>query len=63
MFSNKSKSRLISDEPGNVMAAPMYLANYFDIRWMKTHTVLPDGTEWLPGIDGPLFRKPLLYRL
>jgi TonB-linked SusC/RagA family outer membrane protein len=41
----------ISDDPGNVMAAPLYLANSFDIRWMKHHTINTNGTEWLPGND------------
>jgi TonB-linked SusC/RagA family outer membrane protein len=41
----------ISDDPGNVMAAPLYLANSFDIRWMKGRTVNSHGTEWLPGND------------
>ncbi|MDP4217484.1 MAG: SusC/RagA family TonB-linked outer membrane protein [Bacteroidota bacterium] len=40
-----------SDAPGNVLAAPLYLANSFDIRWMKDHTVNPDGTELNPGAD------------
>jgi TonB-linked SusC/RagA family outer membrane protein len=40
-----------SDAPGNLIASTLYLANTFDIRWMKNHTVNPDGTEWLPGTD------------
>jgi TonB-linked SusC/RagA family outer membrane protein len=48
----------ISDDPGNVMAAPLYLANSFDIRWMKDHTVHPDGTEWLPGTTDFYFENP-----
>ena len=39
-----------SDAPGNVVASALYLANSFDIRWLKpyTHT---NGTEVLPGTD------------
>ncbi|HET6254932.1 MAG TPA: SusC/RagA family TonB-linked outer membrane protein [Puia sp.] len=48
----------LSDDPGNVMAPPLYLANSFDIRWMRNHTVLPDGTEWLPGSTDPYFENP-----
>ena len=40
-----------SDAPGNVIASTLYLANTFDIRWMKNHTVNPNGTELLPGAD------------
>jgi TonB-linked SusC/RagA family outer membrane protein len=48
----------LSDDPGNVIAPPMYLANSFDIRWMKDHTVNPDGTEWLPGSADDYFENP-----
>ena len=48
----------LSDDPGNVMAAPLYLASSFDIRWMKDHRVHPDGTEWLPGDTDPYFENP-----
>jgi TonB-linked SusC/RagA family outer membrane protein len=48
----------ISDDPGNVIAPPMYLANSFDIRWMKNNTVHPDGTEWLPGSTDDYFENP-----
>ncbi len=48
----------LSDDPGNVMAPPLYLANSFDIRWMKGRTVHPDGTEWLPGSTDPYFENP-----
>ncbi|HMH24353.1 MAG TPA: SusC/RagA family TonB-linked outer membrane protein [Puia sp.] len=46
-----------SDAPGNVLAAPLYLANSFDIRTMKDHTINADGTETTPGID-PYFENP-----
>ncbi|HZE83583.1 MAG TPA: SusC/RagA family TonB-linked outer membrane protein, partial [Puia sp.] len=46
-----------SDAPGNVLAAPLYLANSFDIRTMKDHTINPDGTELTPGLD-PYFENP-----
>jgi hypothetical protein len=36
----------------------MYLANSFDIRWMKTHRVRSDGTEWLPGTTDLYFENP-----
>ncbi|MDP4217483.1 MAG: SusC/RagA family TonB-linked outer membrane protein [Bacteroidota bacterium] len=48
----------LSDAPGNVIAAPLYLANSFDIRWMKNNTVNPDGTEHLPGNSDPYFENP-----
>jgi TonB-linked SusC/RagA family outer membrane protein len=48
----------LSDDPGNVMAAPLYLANSFDIRWMKDHRSNPDGTEHLPGNTDPYFENP-----
>jgi TonB-linked SusC/RagA family outer membrane protein len=48
----------LSDNPGNAMAAPMYLANSFDIRWLRDHTIHPDGTEWLPGDSDPYFENP-----
>jgi TonB-linked SusC/RagA family outer membrane protein len=48
----------LSDDPGNVIAPPMYLANSFDIRWMKNHTQHPDGTEWLPGSNDNYFENP-----
>jgi len=40
-----------SDAPGNVIASSLYLANTFDIRWMKNNRLNPDGTELLPGAD------------
>jgi TonB-linked SusC/RagA family outer membrane protein len=47
-----------SDAPGNVVAGPLYLANTFDIRWLKP-AVLPDGSgnELLPGTD-PYLNNP-----
>jgi TonB-linked SusC/RagA family outer membrane protein len=39
-----------SDAPGNVLAGPIYLANSFDIRWLKAATN-PDGSEMLPGTN------------
>lgn len=39
-----------SDAPGNVVASTMYLANTFDIRWLKP-AVTPDRKELLPGAD------------
>lgn len=48
----------LSDDPGNVNAAPLYLANSFDIRWLKTHTVTPAGTEWMPGNSDLYFENP-----
>jgi hypothetical protein len=58
VFEHIQNRASISDVPGNVIAAPMYLANSFDIRWMKNHTVLPDGTEWLPGSIDDYFENP-----
>ncbi len=39
-----------SDAPGNVVASTLFLANTFDIRWLKP-AVNPDGSEMLPGAD------------
>jgi len=57
IFEQVKNRSSFSDAPGNVIAAPLYLANSFDIRWMKNHTINPDGTEWLPGIDN-YFENP-----
>ncbi len=47
----KVKNRAsFSDAPGNVIAAPLYLANSFDIRWLKNYTNAA-GNEILPGTD------------
>jgi len=58
VFEQVNNRASLSDDPGNVMAPPLYLANSFDIRWMKDHTVRPDGTEWLPGTTDPYFENP-----
>lgn len=58
VFEHVNNRASISDDPGNVIAAPLYLANSFDIRWMKPHRVHPDGTEWLPGTADPYFENP-----
>jgi len=59
VFEHVGNRASISDAAGNVMAAPMYLANSFDIRWLKDHRVNPDGTERLPGsTDDPYFENP-----
>jgi len=58
VFEHVQNRASISDDPGNVIAAPMYLANSFDIRLMKDHTVHPDGTEWLPGSSDNYFENP-----
>ena len=39
-----------SDAPGNAIASTLYLANSFDIRWMKPQ-VDATGNELLPGND------------
>ena len=39
-----------SDAPGNVVASALYLANSFDIRWLKP-AVKADKSELLPGTD------------
>jgi TonB-linked SusC/RagA family outer membrane protein len=57
IFEQVKNRASFSDAPGNVLAAPLYLANTFDIRLLKNHTVNPDGTEFLPGID-PYFENP-----
>jgi len=51
IFENVKNRASFSDAPGNVVAGPLYLANSFDIRWMKDHQTNPDGTELLPGSD------------
>ncbi|HLZ89944.1 MAG TPA: SusC/RagA family TonB-linked outer membrane protein [Puia sp.] len=58
VFENVNNRASLSDDAGNVIAPPMYLANSFDIRWMKTHTTHPDGTEWLPGTTDLYFENP-----
>jgi TonB-linked SusC/RagA family outer membrane protein len=58
VFEHVNNRASLSDDPGNVIAPPLYLANSFDIRWMKDHTVHPDGTEWLPGSTDPYFENP-----
>ena len=58
VFEQVGNRASLSDDPGNVNAAPLYLANSFDIRWMKTHTVTPAGTEWMPGNADPYFENP-----
>ncbi|HET6254931.1 MAG TPA: SusC/RagA family TonB-linked outer membrane protein [Puia sp.] len=57
LFENVKNRASYSDAPGNLIATTLYLANSFDIRWMKTRTINPDGTEWLPGMD-PYFENP-----
>lgn len=47
----KVKNRVsFSDAPGNTVAGPLYLANSFDIEWLKPE-VKEDGSELLPGLD------------
>lgn len=58
VFEHVGNRASLSDAPANVFAPPLYLANSFDIRWMKGHTVNPDGTEWLPGSADPYFENP-----
>lgn len=58
VFEQVNNRASLSDDPGNVMAPPLYLANSFDIRWMKNHTILSDGEEWLPGNTDPYFENP-----
>ncbi|HEX9512689.1 MAG TPA: SusC/RagA family TonB-linked outer membrane protein [Puia sp.] len=58
VFEHVNNRASLSDDPGNVIAPPLYLANSFDIRWMKAHTIHPDGTEWLPGTTDPYFENP-----
>jgi TonB-linked SusC/RagA family outer membrane protein len=58
IFEDVNNRASLSDAPGNVIAGPLYLANSFDIRWMKDHTVNPDGTEHLPGNSDLYFENP-----
>ena len=58
VFEQVSNRASLSDDPGNVNAAPLYLANSFDIGWLKTHTVTPAGLEWMPGNSDPYFENP-----
>jgi len=58
VYEHVSNRASLSDDPGNVNAAPLYLANSFDIRWMKDHTVTPAGLEWMPGNSDPYFENP-----
>jgi TonB-linked SusC/RagA family outer membrane protein len=57
VFEQVKNRASFSDAPGNVLAAPLYLANSFDVRLMKDHTMNPDGTELLPGTDN-YFENP-----
>jgi hypothetical protein len=57
LFENVKNRASYSDAPGNLIASTLYLANSFDIRWMKNRLLNPDGTEWLPGTD-PYFENP-----
>ncbi|HEV9037252.1 MAG TPA: SusC/RagA family TonB-linked outer membrane protein, partial [Puia sp.] len=58
VFEQVGNRASLSDDPGNVNAAPLYVANSFDIRWMKTHTVTSSGIEWMPGNSDPYFENP-----
>lgn len=58
VFEHVNNRASISDDAGNVISSPLYIANSFDIRWMRSHTVHPDGTEWLPGTIDPYFENP-----
>ncbi len=58
VFEHVNNRASVSDDPGNVLAPPMYLANSFDIRWMKNRPINPNGTEWLPGSTDPYFENP-----
>jgi TonB-linked SusC/RagA family outer membrane protein len=58
VFEQVKNRASISDGAANVMEAPLYLANSFDIRWLKNHQVHADGTEWLPGTTDPYFENP-----
>jgi TonB-linked SusC/RagA family outer membrane protein len=46
-----------SDAPGNLIASTFYLANSFDIRWLKP-AVTPGGSELLPGTGAIYFNNP-----
>ncbi len=46
-----------SDAPGNIVASTMYLANTFDIRWLKPR-VDADRNELLPGSQDIYFENP-----
>jgi TonB-linked SusC/RagA family outer membrane protein len=58
VFEHVGNRASLSDNPGNVISPALYLANSFDIRWMKNHTIHTDGTEWLPGSTDPYFENP-----
>lgn len=46
-----------SDAPGNLIATTLYLANSFDIRWLKPQ-VNAAGGELLPGAGATYFSNP-----
>ena len=46
-----------SDAPGNLIASTLYLANSFDIRWLKPE-VKANGSELLPGMGSDYFNNP-----
>lgn len=57
VFEQVKNRASFSDAPGNVVAAPLYLANTYDIRLLKNHQTNADGTEFLPGNDS-YFENP-----
>jgi TonB-linked SusC/RagA family outer membrane protein len=58
IFEQVDNRTSLSDKPGNVIAAPLYLANSFDIRWLKNNRTNSDGTELLPGTADLYFENP-----
>jgi TonB-linked SusC/RagA family outer membrane protein len=56
VFEQVKNRALLSDASTNVNATLMYLANTFDVRWLKPE-VNADGTEMTPG-NNPYFSNP-----
>jgi TonB-linked SusC/RagA family outer membrane protein len=57
VFEDVKNRASFSDAPGNLIATTLYLANSFDIRWLKPQ-VDATGSELLPGTGATYFSNP-----
>jgi outer membrane receptor protein involved in Fe transport len=57
VFEEVKNRASFSDAPGNLIASTLYLANSFDIRWLKP-AVNANGSELLPGTESDYFNNP-----
>jgi len=51
VFEQVDNRASLSDDPGNVFAPPLYLANSMDIRWMKNRTIKPNHRRPYPEVQ------------